>query len=115
MVPYVDVIRELRVYIGAALKRMIHVITLEDPDEKILFKAQEQSRYVAFCSEKFWETIFGGAKMRARFCVTNKRLLLYRVNQVSGINRDGLYINYAITPPSFRWAGCRFPVLPVLQ
>ena len=95
-----NAIRELRMYVGAALKRMVPVIMFEDPDEKILFKERALSRYGAFCSEAFWEMIFGDATMNARFCVTNKRLLFYRVNQVSGIRGDISRINYNVTFPS---------------
>lgn len=102
-IPAGEAIRELRIYIGKALERTIPVITFGDPDEKILFKEQALTHDGVFCSQMFWEMVFGDAKMDARFCVTNKRLLFYRVNQISGISGDGLSINYAVTPPSFRW------------
>lgn len=75
-----DVIERLDKYIGTALERMIPVITFEDPDEKFLFKEKALPYDGAFCSKKFWKTIFGGVRMKARFCVTNKRLLFYHVD-----------------------------------
>ncbi len=92
-------IMALNLYIGTAMERMIPAVTFEDPDEKFLFKEERIFSRAAFCSKEFWEEIFGGVSMNARFCVTNKRLLLYHIDQVSRISSDGKVFKYSITAP----------------
>jgi hypothetical protein len=98
-----EVIKEFDKYLRAALERVIPVVAFEDPDERFLFKKHTLSEHYigAFCSEPLWERVFGSLQVGARFCITSKRLLYYRVDQITWLSNTSL--KYCISAPVFRY------------
>jgi len=92
------IIKELDKYLKEALKKVIPVVLLEDPDEEFLFKEPDKSSYFnAFCTEEFWAKIIGSTQLKARFCITNKRILYYRIDNIAALSDTSL--KYALRKP----------------
>lgn len=80
-----DDLTNLKKELDQAIKSKFSLITFEDEEEKIIYKQTLFFNGTSFvdCKDYFrWASIFNSMKTTATLCITDKRIIFYRIEQV---------------------------------
>ncbi len=71
--------------LDATYKSRFSLINFED-DEKLVYKQCDYSGSDISAIINFWQKIFGSIYNKAKVCITNKRIIFYRIEQIEAIS-----------------------------